>query len=123
MLRAEIKALQHKLSAANKGAERNAHYKHKYLGEIARLNKKLSSVTSRVVQIQHEFIPALKPGTRVYKTGSDQRFSGVVVSAFQKLDGKVRYVVENQDGILHIGSDKNFIAWDASTQPTNETLA
>jgi len=46
-------------------------------------------------------------GSRVEKVTGDYRFHGVVVARFQKLDGKVRFVVENEDGILHIFSEKN----------------
>ncbi len=46
-----------------------------------------------------------RPGQQVYKGVGDYRFAGVVVSAFRKLSGNVRYVVENADGILHIFSE------------------
>jgi hypothetical protein len=46
-------------------------------------------------------------GTRVVKQGEDSRFEGEVVASFVKLDGKtVRFVIENDDGVLHIASDK-----------------
>ena len=42
-------------------------------------------------------------GQRVVSEGEDSRFEGVVVSVFVKRDDKtVRYVVENDDGLLHI---------------------
>ncbi len=44
-------------------------------------------------------------GQEVVKSGGDYTFRGVVVAAFEKLSGKVRYVVENRDGILHIFSE------------------
>jgi hypothetical protein len=45
---------------------------------------------------------ALKSGDTVIKT-SGYRFAGVVVAAFCKRDGtSMRYVVENDDGLLHI---------------------
>ncbi len=46
-------------------------------------------------------------GSKVEKIGGDYTFTGVVVSRFSKLSGKIRYVVENQEGILHIYSAKN----------------
>jgi hypothetical protein len=45
-------------------------------------------------------------GDEVVKVGGDYAFRGRVVAAFHKLSGKARYVVENQDGILHIFSEK-----------------
>jgi hypothetical protein len=47
-------------------------------------------------------------GRRVIKTGGDYRFSGVVVAVFTKKSGVIRYVVENDEGILHIFSAANF---------------
>ena len=44
-------------------------------------------------------------GQQVVKDGGDYTFRGVVVAAFAKQSGKVRYVVENADGILHIFSE------------------
>jgi hypothetical protein len=52
-------------------------------------------------------------GDHVLKQGEDSIFEGYVVSAFLKLNNKtVRYVVENEDGVLHIASEKQlkFIA-------------
>lgn len=46
-------------------------------------------------------------GQRVIKEGEDSRFEGIVVASFLKRNGKtVRYVVENDDGVLHIASGK-----------------
>jgi len=44
----------------------------------------------------------MKKGSKVTKIGGDYKFKGVVVSKFRKLSGKMRVVVENPDGILHI---------------------
>lgn len=44
-------------------------------------------------------------GQQVVKDGGDYTFRGVVVAVFTKQSGKVRYVVENADGILHIFSE------------------
>lgn len=49
----------------------------------------------------HNFYPL----DRVDKVTGDYKFTGQIVSVFRKLDGKIRYVVENQDGILHIFSE------------------
>jgi hypothetical protein len=46
-------------------------------------------------------------GQRVVKEGEDSRFEGEVVACFVKRNLKtVRYVVENDDGVLHIASEK-----------------
>jgi len=46
-------------------------------------------------------------GDPVFKVGGDYTFVGTVVAAFQKLSGAERYVVENEQGILHVYSEKN----------------
>lgn len=46
-------------------------------------------------------------GDKVEKVGGDYTFVGVVVSAFKKLSGVDRYVVEDDRGILHVYSEKN----------------
>ena len=47
-------------------------------------------------------------GDKVSKVGGDYRFDGVVVAVFTKLDAKaLRYVVEDDRGVLHIYSTKN----------------
>lgn len=43
-----------------------------------------------------------REGSCVIKTGGDYRFEGTVVSAFQKLGGQWRYVVEDERGLLFI---------------------
>lgn len=48
-----------------------------------------------------------KVGDRVRKVGGDARFEGVVVAAFRKLGGLVRYVVEDARGLLMIYSAAN----------------
>ena len=45
-------------------------------------------------------------GQRVVKQGEDSRFEGEVVACFVKRNQKtVRYVVENDDGVLHIAGE------------------
>lgn len=44
------------------------------------------------------------------REGADATFNGWVVGYAAKLDGRVRYVCENADGILHIFSDKQIEA-------------
>ena len=39
-----------------------------------------------------------KIGDKVSKVGGDYKFDGVVVAAFEKLSGVVRYVVEDARG-------------------------
>lgn len=47
-------------------------------------------------------------GSKVSKVGGDYRFDGTVVAVFVKLDSvNVRYVVEDDRGVLHIYSAKN----------------
>lgn len=46
-------------------------------------------------------------GDKVSKVGGDYRFDGVIVSVFSKVGGQVRFVVEDDRGILHIYSEKN----------------
>ena len=46
-------------------------------------------------------------GQRVVKQGDDSRFAGEVVAVFLKRDLKtMRYVVESDDGVLHIASER-----------------
>ena len=46
-------------------------------------------------------------GTLVKKVGGDYTFEGTVQSRFVKRSGVIRYVVEDDRGILHIYSAKN----------------
>jgi hypothetical protein len=41
-------------------------------------------------------------GDQVYKIGGDYRFEGIVVAAFRKHNGAIRYVVEDLRGLLFI---------------------
>lgn len=50
-----------------------------------------------------------RQGQTVSKTGGDYTFDGTVVAVFAKLSGKVRYVVEDDRGILHIFSEQNLV--------------
>lgn len=45
---------------------------------------------------------AFKRGALVEKTGGDYCFPGTVLTAFTKLSGQVRYVVEDDRGVVHI---------------------
>lgn len=49
-----------------------------------------------------EKLQPLFEGTRVHKVGGDYSFVGIVVSVFTKRSGAIRYVVENDDGLLFI---------------------
>lgn len=51
--------------------------------------------------------PTFAQGNHVRKVGGDYTFEGVVVSAFAKLAGGWRYVVEDDRGVLHVYSAKN----------------
>jgi predicted extracellular nuclease len=46
-------------------------------------------------------------GSKVHKIGGDYTFEGVVVAVFAKLSGAIRYVVEDDRGVLHVYSEKN----------------
>jgi hypothetical protein len=46
-------------------------------------------------------------GDKVSKVGGDYQFEGHVVCKFAKRSGAVRYVVEDDRGVLHIYSAKN----------------
>ena len=52
-----------------------------------------------------------EPGLGLYeevkKVGGDYEFEGTVVSVFKKTSGQVRYVVQDDRGVLHIYSAKN----------------
>jgi len=48
-----------------------------------------------------------KVGDQVEKVGGDYQFKGTVVSVFKKLSEKIRYVVEDDRGVLHVYSAKN----------------
>lgn len=43
---------------------------------------------------------------KVYKIGGDYTFEGIIVAKFVKLSGAVRYVVEDDRGVLHVYSAK-----------------
>lgn len=49
----------------------------------------------------------LKLGDKVKKIGGDYQFEGIIISVFNKLSGKIRYVVEDDRGVCHIYSAKN----------------
>lgn len=60
-------------------------------------------------------------GERVEKTGGDYRFVGEVVAAFRKRNGKsIRFVVENDDGVLHIFSDGQLSPVSEAAKPATE---
>lgn len=46
-------------------------------------------------------------GDPVQKVGGDYTFEGWVVAAFTKRSGAVRFVVEDDRGVLHVYSQKN----------------
>lgn len=48
---------------------------------------------------------AIRTNDEVRKVGGDYRFDGTVVAVFQKLSGQVRFVVEDDRGVLHIFSE------------------
>ena len=56
-----------------------------------------------------ELEPLIKVGDFVRKYKGDYKFAGTAVSVFRKSSGVVRYVVENDDGILHIFSESQLI--------------
>lgn len=48
----------------------------------------------------------LEIGMLVEKVGGDYQFKGHIVAKFKKLSGAVRYVVEDDRGVLHVYSAK-----------------
>lgn len=46
--------------------------------------------------------PKYKIGQPFKKSGGDYKFIGVVVAVFRKMNGTIRYVGENDDGLLFI---------------------
>ena len=52
-------------------------------------------------------MPQFEIGDTVKKVGGDYTFDGVVVAVFRKLSGKIRVVVEDDRGILHVFSETN----------------
>lgn len=49
----------------------------------------------------------MEVGDKVEKVGGDYKFVGVIVAKFPKLSGAIRFVVEDDRGVLHIYSEKN----------------
>lgn len=49
----------------------------------------------------------MKQGDQVEKVGGDYTFVGEIVASFHKKSGAVRFVVEDDRGVLHIYSGKN----------------
>lgn len=50
------------------------------------------------------------------KDGGDYIFRGLIVATFRKRSGQWRYVVENDDGILHIFSGKQLTVTEPETR-------
>ncbi len=48
-------------------------------------------------------------GDLVDRKGSDYHFPGMVVAKFEKINGAIRYVVEDDRGTLFIMSDKSMV--------------
>lgn len=62
-----------------------------------------------------------RKGDAVEKVGGDYTFKGVVVSCFHKKSGVMRYVVEDDRGVLHIYSAKCLrLAGTSSSCPSQE---
>lgn len=57
-------------------------------------------------RLEHGYKQQFEVNDVVEKTTGDYAFKGVVVAAFQKLNSVWRYVVENDDKLLHIFSGK-----------------
>jgi len=54
-----------------------------------------------------------KRGDKVIKKEGDYTFTGTVVVSFFKFSGQLRYVVEDDRGLLLIMSPKQLEPWDA----------
>lgn len=61
-------------------------------------------------------------GDTVKKTGGDYSFVGKVVAAFKKRSGVVRYVVEDDRGVLHVYSDKVLLLLPATANEQGQTM-
>lgn len=48
--------------------------------------------------------PSWRRGTRVVKKGNDSYFEGRIVGKIKKLNGSIRYIVENEHGTLYIAN-------------------
>jgi len=57
-----------------------------------------------------------KIGTHFEKQGGDYRFTGVIVAAFTKLNGTVRYVGENSVGLLFIFNESAIVPIDVDNE-------
>jgi hypothetical protein len=57
-------------------------------------------------------------GDQVRKVGGDYTFKGTVVSVFFKVSKKLRYVAENQEGILHVFGPNGLEAYDLDFNST-----
>lgn len=63
-------------------------------------------------------------GDYVCKEAGDYIFYGIIVSVFRKRSGAPRYVVENEDGILHIFSSQQLTFFNPPQhQPTAPAAA
>lgn len=62
-------------------------------------------------------------GDKVSKVGGDYRFDGVVVAIVSKLSGHVRYVVEDDRGVLHIYAPHQLAPAAAAPDPRDAALA
>lgn len=80
------------------------------LDRISSILAYINESTEEPVKEKPEFF--FSKGEKVSKTNGDYRFDGIVVSAFKKLSGEVRYVVEDDRGILHIYSNKNLVSFN-----------
>lgn len=54
--------------------------------------------------------PKFKEGDLVEKDGGDAEFKGEIACVFRKKNGAIRYVVEDERGLLLIQSDKTLRA-------------
>lgn len=59
----------------------------------------------------------------VRKKGGDYTFEGFVVAAFRKTSGQVRYVVEDDRGVLHVYSAGNLELVPSHSTPGSGTIA
>lgn len=55
-------------------------------------------------------IMKFKLGERVIKTSTGYAFSGIVIGVFKKLNGKIRYAIENGEGIVHIFNENSLMS-------------
>ena len=72
----------------------------------------LATLIDTVETKQMEELLEVKIGDKVMRVNSDYVFEGTVVSVFKKTSGLIRYVVEDDRGVLFIWNRNNMVKVD-----------